>query len=70
MESKFKQVILHKSEKANETWVNPDHIVSITPDPDKRFMVLVLDTIVVSGFGSTAKTYRATYESGGALLKL
>ncbi len=70
MESKFKQVILHKSEKANETWVNPDQIVSITPDPDKRFMVLVMNAIVVCGFGSTGKVYKTTYESGAELLKL
>ncbi len=36
MENRFKKVILHESEKADETWVNPDHIVAVTPDPDNR----------------------------------
>ena len=45
MENRFMKVILHESEKADETWVNPDHIVAVTPDPENRFMVVVLDVV-------------------------
>ena len=65
MENRFKKVILHKSEKADETWINPDHIVAITPDPRNRFMVVVLDVI---GAGWGTKVYKITIESGQELL--
>ena len=65
MENRFKKVILHKSEKADETWINPDHIVAVTPDPRNRFMVVVLDVI---GSGWSTKVYKITIESGQELL--
>ena len=68
MENRFKKVILHESEKADETWVNPDHIVAVTPDPENRFMVVVLDVVVFNGFGLSPKVYKITIESGKELL--
>ena len=68
MENRFKKVILHKSERADETWVNPDHIVAITPDPGERFMVVVLDVVDPTGFRWGPKVYKTTYESGKELL--
>ncbi len=68
MGNKLKRVVLHKSEKADETWVNPDHIVAVTPDPRQRFMVLVLDVLDLSGLSWGPKVYRITYESGQELV--
>ena len=68
MENRFKKLILHKSEKADETWVSPDHIVAITPDPGERFMVVVLDVVDLSGLSWGPKVYKTTYESGKELL--
>ncbi len=68
MGDRFKNVKLHSSEKADETWINPDHIVAITPDPRNRFMVVVLNVFDASGFSWSAKTYKITVESGHALL--
>ena len=68
MENRFKKVILHESEKADETWVNLDHIVAVTPDPENRFMVVVLDVAGSRGFGWSPKVYRITFESGQELL--
>ena len=68
MGSRFKKLILHSSEKADETWVNLDHVVAVTPDPQNRFMVVVLDVFDASGFNWTAKTYKITVESGHELL--
>ena len=68
MEHRFKKVILHESEKADETWVNPDHIVAVTPDPENRFMVVVLDVVGSRGFGWGTKVYKITFESGQDLL--
>lgn len=70
MERKFKKLILHKSEKADETWVNPDHIVAITPDPQQRFMTVVLDVLDLGGFAWSAKVYKTTFESGKELLDI
>lgn len=67
MENRFKKVILHKSEKADETWINLDHIVAVTPDPRNRFMVVVLD-VIGSGWGT--KVYKITIESGQELLEI
>ncbi len=66
MKNTFKRLMLHESEKANETWVNPDHVVAITPDPEDRFMVVVLD--VVLALSSRPKTYKITTECGRELL--
>ncbi|GEM_PF-4086144 len=30
METKFINITLHESERADETWVNPAHIVAVT----------------------------------------
>jgi hypothetical protein len=68
MENRFKKVILHASEKADETWVNPDHIVSVTPDPQNRFMVVVLDVVDFRGWSWSPKIYRITFASGRELL--
>ena len=68
MENRFKKVILHEPEKADETWVNPDHIVAVTLDPGNRFMVLVLDVLDLSGFSWGPKVYKITFESGQDLL--
>lgn len=70
MGNRFKRVTLHPSEKADETWVNLDHIVAITPDPQNRFMVVVLDVFDASGWSWNAKTYKITVESGHELLSL
>lgn len=64
----FKKLILHESEKAAETWVNPDHIVAVTPDPKNRYMTVVLDVLDLSGFSWGPKIYRVTVESGQELL--
>ncbi len=69
MGSKFQRVVLDKSEKAEETWVNPDHIVAVTPDPRKRFMVLVLDVLDLSGLTWGPKVYKISMESGEELLR-
>ncbi len=68
MKDKFIKLILHRSEKADETWVNPEHIVAVTPDPRNRFMVVVLDVLDLSGFSWGPKVYRITVESGQQLL--
>ena len=67
METKFINITLHESERADETWVNPAHIVAVTPDPKKRFMTVVLD--VGLGAFSGPKIYRITFESREQLLK-
>ncbi len=66
MENRFKKVTLHESERADETWVNPDHIVAVTPDPKNRFMTVVLD-VSLGAFGGP-KVYKITVESGNELL--
>ena len=68
MENGFKKLTLHKSERADETRVNLDHVVAVTPDPEERFMVVVLDTLDLGGFSWGPKLYRTTYESGRELL--
>ncbi len=68
MGNKFKRVVLHESEKAEETWVNPDHIVAVTPDPRKRFMVVVLDVLDLTGLSWGPKVYKVTFESGQELV--
>jgi hypothetical protein len=68
MENRFKKLILHETEKADETWVNPDHIVAVTPDPGNRFMVVVLDVVDFGGLSWGPKVYRITIESGRELL--
>ena len=66
MENKFKKVILHKSEKADETWVNPDHIVAVTPDPKGRYMVIVLDALDLSGFTGGPRPTRSNSRAAGS----
>ena len=68
MAGKFIRIELHESERADETWVNPDHVVAVTPDKDQRYMTIVLDVFDASGFSWSAKVYRATWESGQKLL--
>ncbi len=64
MENRFKKVTLHESEKADETWVNLDHVVAVTPHPRDRFMVVVLD---VQTSRLRPKLYKITTESGREL---
>lgn len=68
METKFINITLHESERADETWVNPAHIVAVTPDPKKRFMTVVLD-VGLGAFSGRPKIYRITFESGEKLLQ-
>lgn len=68
MDNRFTKLILHESEKADETWVNLDHVVAVTPDPKGRFMVVVLDVLDLGGFNWTPKLYKITFESGKELL--
>ena len=68
MDNRFKRVTLHASERADETWVNLDHVVAITPDPRKRFMTIVLDVFDASGWTWGPKTYRVTFDSALGLL--
>ena len=68
METKFINIPLHESERADETWVNPAHIVAVTPDPKKRFMTVVLD-VGCGAFSGRPKIYRTTFESGEQLLQ-
>jgi len=68
MEARFKKLVLHESERAEETWVNLDHVVAVTPDPQRRFTVVVLDVLDLSGFSWGPKVYKATYESGRELV--
>lgn len=68
MSDRFRRVILHSSEKARETWINLDHVVAVTPDPEDRFMVVVLDVLDLGGFTWGPKLYRVTVESGRELL--
>ena len=68
METKFINITLHESERADETWVNPAHIVAVTPDPKKRFMTVVLD-VGFGVFSGRPKIYRITFESGEKLLQ-
>lgn len=68
MDNRFKKLILHKSEKADETWVNPDHVIAVTPDPSERFMVVVLDVMDPGRLSWGPKVYKATFESGRELL--
>lgn len=70
MQIRFKKVILHESERADETWINPDHVVAVTLDPRNRFMVVVLDVLDLSGFSWGPKVYRITMESGQELLRV
>jgi hypothetical protein len=66
LKNTFKRLVLHESEKADETWVNLDHVVAITPDPEERFMVVVLNVVVA--FSSRPKIYKITVECGRELL--
>jgi len=61
-------VVLHQSERANETWVNLDHVVAVTPDPRSRFMVLVLDVLDLGGLSWGPKVYKIDFENGRELL--
>ena len=70
MESRFRKVVLHESERADETWVNPDHIIAVTPDPGSRFMVIVLDVLDLSGLSWGPKVYKITMDSGQELLEM
>ena len=67
MENRFKKVTLHESERADETWVNLDHIVAVTPDPRNHCMVVVLD-VTHFGWSWGPKLYKITMESGQELL--
>ncbi len=69
MKNRFHRLALHESEKADETWVNPDHVVAVTPDPDERYMTVVLDILDLGGFTWGPKIYRATWDSGKELLE-
>ena len=69
MAGRFIRLQLHESERADETWVNPDHVVAVTPDPERRYMTVVLDVLDLGGFSWSAKVYRVTYESGQELLE-
>lgn len=54
--------------KADETWINADHVVAVTPDPGDRFMVVVLD-VVGARFGRGPKVYKISFENGQELLR-
>ena len=68
MESRFKKVTLHTSERADETWINPDHVVAVTPDPKGRYMTVVFDVLDPGRLSWGPKIYRITVESGRELL--
>lgn len=68
MAGRFIRLELHESERAEETWVNPDHVVAVTPDPKRRYMTVVLDVLDLSGLSWSAKVYKVTYESGQELI--
>lgn len=65
---RFHRLQLHSSEKADESFVNPDHVVSVTPDPRGRWMTVVLSVFDAGGWSWSAKTYRVTVESGSEFL--